>query len=891
MDARATNETLRQHGRFVHELARALLRDPAAAEDVAQEAWVQWWRRAEAPSNPRGWLARVVRSLASNQRRAGERRARREAEGARPEGERAPDEEVAESELLHRVVDAVYALEEPYRETILARYFRGEEAPALARASGTPLATLRSRERRALEMLRAKLDRESGGRAAWALALARLVPLEPAGALLLPWLAAAFLVAAGALGWRWLRPAEPATATVARELGAPSVPAPEPEPGLSSASAPGDERAALAPSPAPDARIFVGAAAGRTDPSTLVGTTQDPEGRTLAGVRLRFLRAGQAVGSGTSDGQGRFELAVGSFDEVEAELDGYRFLHATDPEPDPMHAFEPMWVTLVPDGEVAVDVHDVEGEPLQNVSVSVHPRAEELADTSANQPSLGSQRAPIEAKTDRAGRAVLANVWSGVRLVLELDLEGGTDTGELSVERQREGRLVLDGGAGAPIVLAGRRLELTARWGALHHLEGVVLDAKGAPVAHASVEVSDDGFAGNERGHGLAYTRTRNGGRFEAAFRPPVLRGAVRVLATVAGGPHLVGKDDAGGPGATLHFPELQAERRLTPEELAAPEPLVLTLAPNGESLLSGVLLDPRGAACDAAAHRLILLRGGVALPTLESIYTRSSGGGFVFFALAPGPCELLVASSDPLERSRTLGEPAFSRFAGLAVGSEGLELVLPDAAPVRIRLRGEALQSLSLAHLLLAQPGTLSPPRAERTLVLREPAFWLDNDMRLERPEGTWLVAETKARGAREAELALGEPGAYRIGVTSAAPLAPVASELLWFEAGDYELDVQPPPATGILRGRLVADGTREFYGLVLADEHGQPFPTAAPTPRERLDVHPLKTSGEFLLRELAIGRYRLRFGSTDELAAGRFAREVPLEIVPGENALEVRL
>lgn len=175
MDTPAAQDTLQTHARFVRALAEALLRDPHEADDLAQEVWLAWLRQpANSVVSVRGWLARATRNLATNRRRARARRAQHEAHGAGEEPARAPDEEVAERELLHRLIDGVYALEEPYRGTLLARYFRGLDARALAAERGLPLATVRSHERRALEQLRGRLERTHGNRA-WAAVLLRFV--------------------------------------------------------------------------------------------------------------------------------------------------------------------------------------------------------------------------------------------------------------------------------------------------------------------------------------------------------------------------------------------------------------------------------------------------------------------------------------------------------------------------------------------------------------------------------------------------------------------------------------------------------------------------------------------------------------------------------------------
>lgn len=177
MEVPLTSEVLEQHGRFVRALAGALIRDPGRADDVAQEALTRW---AFSPpldaSNTRGWLATVVRRLASNAKRAVERRARHEQRAAMPEATRSSQEESEQAELVQEVVAAVMALETEQRDTILARFFRGLSTAELARESGTSESTLRARERRALENLRRRLDRGHSSREAWMLGLTRLVP-------------------------------------------------------------------------------------------------------------------------------------------------------------------------------------------------------------------------------------------------------------------------------------------------------------------------------------------------------------------------------------------------------------------------------------------------------------------------------------------------------------------------------------------------------------------------------------------------------------------------------------------------------------------------------------------------------------------------------------------
>lgn len=79
---------------------------------------------------------------------------------------------VARLELAQRLVAAVKALDEPYRTVVLLRWFDGLKPAAIARRTGAPVETVRTRLKRALEQLRWRLDEHHGGeRATWGLLL------------------------------------------------------------------------------------------------------------------------------------------------------------------------------------------------------------------------------------------------------------------------------------------------------------------------------------------------------------------------------------------------------------------------------------------------------------------------------------------------------------------------------------------------------------------------------------------------------------------------------------------------------------------------------------------------------------------------------------------------
>src|SRR5262245_36274705 len=217
---------------WVRRLARALVRDAHAAEDLAQETLrvtlEQPAGRVGGGVALRAWLVRVARRLALDRFRSDASRAERERAIAprEPSGE-APLDGVARSQLQRRVVDAVHELAEPTRSTILLRYLDELPTREIARRMGVSDDVVRKRLERGLAQLRERLDREFGqGTGSWA-------------ALLLAWpgvvavtmktklaLSAALLLAA-AVTWKTLaddapRGAPPESAPLAAAAAAPA---------------------------------------------------------------------------------------------------------------------------------------------------------------------------------------------------------------------------------------------------------------------------------------------------------------------------------------------------------------------------------------------------------------------------------------------------------------------------------------------------------------------------------------------------------------------------------------------------------------------------------------------------------------------------------------------
>lgn len=151
-------EDLLAEASWLEGLARALVGDREEARDLVQEVWLRTLEeRPEGVQRPRAWLAQVLRNTLGMRRRARGARGARERAAARPEATVGGGEVVARAESLRLLVEAVLALEEPLRSTVLWHYFDGLSSAAIARRQGVPASTVRSRLALALAELRVRL--------------------------------------------------------------------------------------------------------------------------------------------------------------------------------------------------------------------------------------------------------------------------------------------------------------------------------------------------------------------------------------------------------------------------------------------------------------------------------------------------------------------------------------------------------------------------------------------------------------------------------------------------------------------------------------------------------------------------------------------------------------
>src|SRR6185436_17181081 len=168
-DSSPSLEGLLTHSEWLATLARRLVVDRSAADDLVQDTWLAALRNPPREVHSlQAWLSRVARRLARVRDPL-----RRGCDACVEERESVPstDEVVSRIEEERRLARLVLELEEPYRTVVLQRFYQGLSSVRIARIEHVPEATVRTRTRRALGLLRERLDRESGSeRRAWPLA-------------------------------------------------------------------------------------------------------------------------------------------------------------------------------------------------------------------------------------------------------------------------------------------------------------------------------------------------------------------------------------------------------------------------------------------------------------------------------------------------------------------------------------------------------------------------------------------------------------------------------------------------------------------------------------------------------------------------------------------------
>lgn len=158
-DAAAFEMLYDAYHRLVYGLALRVLSDAASAEDVTQAVFLKIW---DDPARFRGgnfgaWIARVARNRSLDVVRSRAVRAEADVSDAVPEQDALEDVAIANVDAA-RVREALAQLPPEQREPIELGFFGGATQSEIARQTGVPLGTIKTRIRMGLRKLRNALD-------------------------------------------------------------------------------------------------------------------------------------------------------------------------------------------------------------------------------------------------------------------------------------------------------------------------------------------------------------------------------------------------------------------------------------------------------------------------------------------------------------------------------------------------------------------------------------------------------------------------------------------------------------------------------------------------------------------------------------------------------------
>jgi len=153
-------ERLAECGGLAFRVARGVLRDPADAEDVAQEALLRAFRRfarLRDPSRFRAWLVRITFRLALDQARSARRREQRETLWAVHVPKPTAEDVAAAHEFERHLEQAMEMLPKKSRLVLLLASMDGHSLEEVAKLLQLPLGTVKSRLHSARKRLAEKL--------------------------------------------------------------------------------------------------------------------------------------------------------------------------------------------------------------------------------------------------------------------------------------------------------------------------------------------------------------------------------------------------------------------------------------------------------------------------------------------------------------------------------------------------------------------------------------------------------------------------------------------------------------------------------------------------------------------------------------------------------------
>jgi RNA polymerase sigma-70 factor (ECF subfamily) len=155
-DEQAMASLFDRYSKLVYSVALRVLRDPASAEDVLQEIFMQIWRNPDGFTASRGslggWLSVVARNRSIDALRR-----KRPSESIDVIALASPynlADEAERNSLMERARTVIHQLPTEQRKTLEMAFFDGLTHSEIAEMTGDPLGTVKTRIRSALITLR-----------------------------------------------------------------------------------------------------------------------------------------------------------------------------------------------------------------------------------------------------------------------------------------------------------------------------------------------------------------------------------------------------------------------------------------------------------------------------------------------------------------------------------------------------------------------------------------------------------------------------------------------------------------------------------------------------------------------------------------------------------------
>lgn len=162
-DQNAVADLYDNYSAIVYSAALRVLADPAAAEDVLQEVFLQLWCRPEIFDARRGslaaWLAVIARNRAIDQVRR--QRPESDVDEVVFVSDAHLDDDVARAQAIERVREVLRELPAEQREALEMAFFDGLTHAEIAAQTGQPLGTVKTRIRSALIAVRRAVAKQS----------------------------------------------------------------------------------------------------------------------------------------------------------------------------------------------------------------------------------------------------------------------------------------------------------------------------------------------------------------------------------------------------------------------------------------------------------------------------------------------------------------------------------------------------------------------------------------------------------------------------------------------------------------------------------------------------------------------------------------------------------